>query len=290
MPARGTARAWRSTRSRRGGRRSTRSRTPSSRPRRRRRSGASRAASVRPDSVRVEAPHRRWRHVHRDRSPPGRRLHGPAHVARHRRRGHGRGVVDRPGRRRVRVARRTRGRVRRVAPAGGAGSSCCRPRRRSSGRPSVPTSPAPRPRPTTSPASPRSSSCRRWASGRARSVRSSRSDATKLLTATVVDLAARGALKITESAGSWTLERRNRDLAAHRRRADGHGRALRRCGRRDSLDDRGSEMSTLAGELAENLTDDLEDRGLAVRRHRRRRSAQCHAPGVAPRARDRRPW
>ena len=35
-------------------------------------------------------------------------------------------------------------------------------------------------------------------------------DMTKLLTATVVDLAARGAMKITETDGTWTLDRRNR--------------------------------------------------------------------------------
>ena len=36
--------------------------------------------------------------------------------------------------------------------------------------------------------------------------------ATTLLTATVIDLAARGAIKITETSGSWTIERRNRDV------------------------------------------------------------------------------
>jgi uncharacterized membrane protein YgcG len=88
-------------------------------------------------------------------------------------------------------------------------------------------------------------------------------DATKLLTASVVDLAARGALKITESSGSWTLERRNRDLAL----TDDEQMVLAGIiGDADvaTLDDRGSEMGTLAGEVAENLTDDLEDRGLAV--------------------------
>jgi len=88
-------------------------------------------------------------------------------------------------------------------------------------------------------------------------------DATTLLTATVVDLAARGALKITESSGSWTLEGRNRDLPM----TDDEQMVMAGLfGTADvaTLDDRGSEMSTLAGEVAENLTDDLEDRSLAV--------------------------
>lgn len=86
---------------------------------------------------------------------------------------------------------------------------------------------------------------------------------TKLLTATVVDLAARGAMKITEVDGSWTLERRNRDVAM----TDDEQLVMTALfGDADvtSLDDRGTEMGTLSAELAENLTDDLETRGLAV--------------------------
>lgn len=88
-------------------------------------------------------------------------------------------------------------------------------------------------------------------------------DATKLLTATVVDLAARNAIRITESAGSWTLERRNRDVVVT---DDEEAVITGLFGDADetSLDDRGTEMGTLAGELAENLTDDLETRGIAV--------------------------
>ena len=87
-------------------------------------------------------------------------------------------------------------------------------------------------------------------------------DATKLLTATVVDLAARGALKITETDGSWLLERRNRDVVLT---DDEQTVVTGIFGDSEStaLDDRGTEMGTLAGELAENLTDDLERRGLA---------------------------
>jgi hypothetical protein len=86
--------------------------------------------------------------------------------------------------------------------------------------------------------------------------------ATQLLTATVVDLAARGALKITETDGSWRLDRRNRVEVTDDEQLVLDG--LFSGSESTTLDDRGSEMSTLAGELAENLTDDLEDRGLAV--------------------------
>ncbi len=88
-------------------------------------------------------------------------------------------------------------------------------------------------------------------------------DMTKLLTATVVDLAARGAMKITESGGSWTLKRRNRTLALT---ADEQTVMSGIFGDAEvaTLDDRGTEMGALAGELAEHLTDDLEQRGLAV--------------------------
>jgi hypothetical protein len=84
------------------------------------------------------------------------------------------------------------------------------------------------------------------------------------LTATVVDLAARGAIRIREDDRTWTLERRNRDVAL----TDDEQVVLERLfagADATTLDDRGAEMSTLAGELAELQTDDLEDRGLAVR-------------------------
>ncbi len=87
---------------------------------------------------------------------------------------------------------------------------------------------------------------------------------TAMLTGTVVDLAARGAIRITESDTSWTLERRNRDVVL----TDDEQLVLERLFQgadTTSLDGRGAEMSTLAGELAELQTDDLEDRGLAVR-------------------------
>jgi hypothetical protein len=87
---------------------------------------------------------------------------------------------------------------------------------------------------------------------------------TAMLTATVVDLAARGAIRISETGGTWTLERRNRDVAL----TDDEQIVVERLfGGADTttLDDRGAEMSTLAGELAELQTDDLEDRELAVR-------------------------
>jgi uncharacterized membrane protein len=84
------------------------------------------------------------------------------------------------------------------------------------------------------------------------------------LTATVVDLAARGAIRISEADGTWTLERRNRDVVL----TDDEQVVLDWLfagADATTLDDRGAEMSTLAGELAELQTDDLEDRGLAVR-------------------------
>jgi hypothetical protein len=88
-------------------------------------------------------------------------------------------------------------------------------------------------------------------------------DDTTLLTATVVDLAARGAMKITESAGSWTLERRNTDVVLT---DDEQAVMTGLFGEAavTTLDDRGTEMSTLADQLAENLNDDLATRGLAV--------------------------
>ena len=70
--------------------------------------------------------------------------------------------------------------------------------------------------------------------------------ATKLLTATVVDLAARGALKITESSGSWTIERRNRDVVM----TDDEQMVMAGLfGDADTatLNDRGAEMGALAG-------------------------------------------
>jgi hypothetical protein len=84
------------------------------------------------------------------------------------------------------------------------------------------------------------------------------------LTGTVVDLAARGAIRISEADGTWTLERRNRDVAL----TDDEQVVLDRLfagADTTTLDQRGAEMSTLAGELSELQTDDLEDRGLAVR-------------------------
>jgi uncharacterized membrane protein YgcG len=87
---------------------------------------------------------------------------------------------------------------------------------------------------------------------------------TELLTATVVDLAARGALRITDEGGSWTLERR--DGAAALTDDEQHVMAvLFDRAERTDLDDRGTEMGGLSAELAEQLTDDLEDRDLAVR-------------------------
>ena len=85
---------------------------------------------------------------------------------------------------------------------------------------------------------------------------------TQVLTATVVDLAARGALKITETDGSWSLEQRNRIELTDDEQVVMNG--VFAGAETTTLDDRGSEMGTLAGELAENLTDDLETRGLAV--------------------------
>jgi uncharacterized protein (TIGR04222 family) len=87
---------------------------------------------------------------------------------------------------------------------------------------------------------------------------------TLMLTATVVDLAARGAIRISEDGGTWTIERKDRRVAV----TDDEQLVLDRLLQGDdttTLDDRGAEMSTLAGELAEHLTDDLEDRELAVR-------------------------
>jgi hypothetical protein len=87
---------------------------------------------------------------------------------------------------------------------------------------------------------------------------------TAMLTATVVDLAARGAIRISESGGTWAIERRNRDVVL----TDDEQVVLERLFQgtdTTTLDDRGAEMSTLAGELAELQTDDLEDRELAVR-------------------------
>jgi hypothetical protein len=86
---------------------------------------------------------------------------------------------------------------------------------------------------------------------------------TQVLTATVVDLAARGALKITETDGSFDLERTGTvPLTDDEQRVMatlfGNGTAA-------TLEGRRAEMGTLAHSLAEDLTDDLEDRGLAVR-------------------------
>ena len=85
---------------------------------------------------------------------------------------------------------------------------------------------------------------------------------TQLLTATVVDLAARGALKITETDGSWRLDRRTPIEVTDDEQIVLDG--LFGGAETTTLDDRGSEMGTLAGELAENLVDDLENRGLAM--------------------------
>jgi uncharacterized membrane protein YgcG len=105
---------------------------------------------------------------------------------------------------------------------------------------------------------------------------------TKLLTATVVDLAARGALKITETAGSWTIERRNRDgvlTADEQAVMAGLFDVEAGDGAADitSLEGRGSEMGALGVQLAEQLTDDLETRGLAT--------PGTHAGGVHSRMR-----
>jgi hypothetical protein len=85
---------------------------------------------------------------------------------------------------------------------------------------------------------------------------------TQMLTATVVDLAARGALKITETDGSWQLDRRAPIEVTDDEQMVLDG--IFGVTTSTTLDDRGAEMSTLAGEVAENLTDDLEDRGLAM--------------------------
>ncbi len=85
---------------------------------------------------------------------------------------------------------------------------------------------------------------------------------THMLTATVVDLAARGALKITETDGSWQLQQRNRIELTDDEQTVMTG--IFGGAETTTLDDRGSEMGTLAGELAEHLTDDVETRGLAV--------------------------
>lgn len=86
---------------------------------------------------------------------------------------------------------------------------------------------------------------------------------TEVLTATVIDLAARGALKVTQTDGSWDLERTGTVALTDDEQAvmttlfDG--------GTATSLKGRRSEMGALASSLSEDLTDDLEDRGLAVR-------------------------
>jgi hypothetical protein len=97
-------------------------------------------------------------------------------------------------------------------------------------------------------------------------------DSTHLLTATVVDLAARGALKITETGGSWQIERRNRDVVL----TDDEQTVMHGLFAADgdvddttetdstSLEGRGTEMGALAAVLAEQLTNDLEARGLAT--------------------------
>lgn len=88
--------------------------------------------------------------------------------------------------------------------------------------------------------------------------------ATEVLTGTVVDVAARGALKITEQDGTWTLERTGRDVTLTDDEQDVLQKLLE--GRDQvSLADRRAEMGGLAHSLGEDLTDDLEDRGLAAR-------------------------
>jgi hypothetical protein len=86
---------------------------------------------------------------------------------------------------------------------------------------------------------------------------------TEVLTATVIDLAARGALKVTEADGSWDLERTGSvPLTDDEQRVM---TTLFGTGTTTSLAGRRREMGTLSASLAEDLTDDLEDRGLAVR-------------------------
>jgi hypothetical protein len=80
----------------------------------------------------------------------------------------------------------------------------------------------------------------------------------------VIDLAARGALKVTESGKSWDLERTGREIAL----TDDEQRVMGKLfskGSQTSLAGRRTEMGALAASLAEDVTDDLEDRGLAVR-------------------------
>lgn len=87
---------------------------------------------------------------------------------------------------------------------------------------------------------------------------------TEVLTATVIDLAARGALKVTESGKSWDLDKTDKDVAL----TDDEQRVMTKLfsnGTHTSLAGRRTEMGGLASALAEDLTDDLEDRGLAVR-------------------------
>lgn len=86
---------------------------------------------------------------------------------------------------------------------------------------------------------------------------------TRILTATVVDLAARGAMRITETKGSWTLDR----TGAHVALTDDEQVVMSELfgsGTTTSLDGRRTEMGTLAGQYAELVTDDLEARGLAA--------------------------
>jgi len=88
--------------------------------------------------------------------------------------------------------------------------------------------------------------------------------ATEVLTGTVVDTAARGALKISEQDGQWTLTRTSNQVAL----TDDEHRVVQKLlggAERASLEGRRAEMGALAHTLGEDLTDDLEDRGLATR-------------------------
>jgi hypothetical protein len=85
----------------------------------------------------------------------------------------------------------------------------------------------------------------------------------RVLTATVIDLAARGALKITETAESWDLQRTGSvELTDDEQRVMstlfGDADAATLAGRERTL-------GSLSHSLSEDLTDDLEDRGLAVK-------------------------
>lgn len=90
-------------------------------------------------------------------------------------------------------------------------------------------------------------------------------DGVQLLTATMIDLAARGALTVTETDTSWTIARRNRELLLSDDERLVIGAVFGDADHVEFDPERRTTMGSVAARLAEDLTDELEERGLAER-------------------------